>query len=261
MRDFIFEVKDVSFAYDPGHLVFHDVTFSVRNGEVLTILGPNGAGKSTLLNCISTLQRPRSGSVYMDGKDCFACSRKELARKISFVPQMQGRTYDFAVREYVAMGRSPHLSLWQSPSERDYALVDQVLEEMDITFLADKAYTRISGGESQQATIARAIVQQSDVIILDEPTNHLDYGNQLKILKILKELASRGYGIIWTTHMPDHALMIGGRSAVLHHDGTLELGNADEIITPERMSALYGAELCRAYVESAGREACVPKKI
>lgn len=118
-----------------------------------------------------------------------------------------------------------------------------------------------AGGESHQATIARAIVQQSDVIILDEPTNHLDYGNQLKILKILKELASRGYGIIWTTHMPDHALMIGGRSAVLHHDGTLELGNADEIITPERMSALYGAELCRAYVESAGREACVPKKI
>ena len=98
------------------------------------------------------------------------------------------------------MGRAPHLGMLEKPSENDYAIVDEVIRELGIEKLADKAYTQISGGERQQALIGRAIAQQPEIIMFDEPTNHLDYGNQLRMVHKIKNLSKKDYTVIMTTH-------------------------------------------------------------
>lgn len=166
MKENLLEVRDAEFSYDGQQMIFEDVNLELKKGEILTILGPNGAGKSTLLSCISGFQKLRKGNVLLRKKDLSELKGKKLAQMIGFVPQTQVRTFDFPVREYIAMGRAPYLGYGQSPSEADYRL--------------------------------------------DEPVNHLDYGNQIRILKLLKKLSGEGYGIILTSYMPDHALLLNG---------------------------------------------------
>ena len=153
-------VENASFQYDADRLLFHNLSFQLYPGEILTILGPNGAGKSTLLDCISGIRKLLSGNIKIDDTDLSRYSRKTLAKKISYVPQNHTQTYEFTVREYVAMGRAPYISVWNSPSEKDYQLVDNALAQLGITRLADKIYTQLSGGECQQVMIARSLVSK-----------------------------------------------------------------------------------------------------
>ena len=257
----LLSVKSLSFSFDPSRVILHDVSISLQRGEILTVIGPNGAGKSTLLNCICRVYGSFVGSVLLEGKDVRKMSSRAFARRVAYVSQNQNRVYDFTVREYVAMGRAPYIGITQSPSEKDYALVDEMIERMGLVDLAAKYYTQISGGECQRAMIARAMVQEADLIILDEPTNHLDYGNQIKVLKQIRELADNGYSVLWTTHMPDHALMLGGSVAVIDRCGNMVTGSADMLLTQERLTELYGTPICRTYVDSAGRDACLPYKL
>ncbi|MDO5423314.1 MAG: ABC transporter ATP-binding protein [Eubacteriales bacterium] len=258
MEQAILKVRNAGFSYAKGAKIFENVAFDLKRGEILTILGPNGAGKSTLLSCVSGFRGLHTGSVELDGKNLGKISRRQLAKWIGFVPQNQVRTYDFSVREYIAMGRAPYLGFGKSPSEADYAMVNEVMEQMNLSYLAEKPYTKISGGEGQQVLIARVLVQKPQIIMLDEPVNHLDYGNQIKILKLLKRLAEENYGIILTTHMPDHAILLGGTIAILDREGHLEIGDAKELLSEESLYKLYGEKICRTYVEKVGREACIP---
>lgn len=123
--------------------------------------------------------------------------------------------------------------------------------------MAEKAYTEISGGERQQVTIARALAQEPKVILLDEPTAHLDYGNQIRTVRLIRELADEGYGVIMTTHNPDHVLMLGGKVGVLDREGRMEFGDAGVILTEEKLSRLYQVRLRLVQVEGLDREACV----
>lgn len=254
-------VNQAAFQYESSRLLFQDLSFQLYPGEVLTILGPNGAGKSTLLDCIGGLRRLLAGDIQIDGRELAQYSRRELAKKISYVPQNQAKTYEFPVHEYVAMGRAPYISVWSNPSAEDYHLVDEALNRLGISHLADKIFTQLSGGECQQVMIARSLVQQAQIIILDEPTNHLDYGNQLKVLRQIKQLAQDGYALIWTTHMPDHALMLNGRVAILERSGAWATGYASDLITEDRLSRLYGTKICQTYVAKAERRACLPYRL
>lgn len=253
----ILEVQDLEFSYHHGRTIFEDVNFSLDHGEILTILGPNGAGKSTLLNCMTNLLTPSSGKVLLEGKDIRQIPLKEVARVIGYVPQTHTPAYGYTVRDFVVMGRAPYLGMFQKPSEADYALVDQVLDTMNISKLADRPYTEISGGERQQASIARVIVQQPKIIMFDEPTNHLDYGNQLRTVRMVKELADKGYAVVMTTHMPDHAILLGGKAAVLDRDGCLTVGTSADILQEPLLRKIYESDLHILYLEELGRKVCV----
>lgn len=253
----ILEVQDLEFSYHHGRTIFKDVNFSLDHGEILTILGPNGAGKSTLLNCMTNLLTPSSGKVLLEGKDIRQIPLKEVARVIGYVPQTHTPAYGYTVRDFVVMGRAPYLGMFQKPSEADYALVDQVLDTMNISKLADRPYTEISGGERQQASIARVIVQQPKIIMFDEPTNHLDYGNQLRTIRMVKELADKGYAVVMTTHMPDHAILLGGKAAVLDRDGCLTVGASADILQEPLLRKIYESDLHILYLEELGRKVCV----
>ena len=170
-----------------------------KKGEILTILGANGAGKSTLLNCLANILEPYSGKILVNGASIHDMSLKKAAQLIGYVPQNHAPVYDYSVRDFIVMGRAPHLGMLEKPSENDYAIVDEVIRELGIEKLADKAYTQISGGERQQALIGRAIAQQPEIIMFDEPTNHLDYGNQLRMVHKIKNLSKKDYTVIMTT--------------------------------------------------------------
>lgn len=257
----ILQVKELKFSYKRGKEIFSDVNFSINKGEILSILGPNGAGKSTLLKCLANLLKPTSGQIVLDGRLLGSLKPHEIAQKIGYVPQIHTPTYAYTVREFVVMGRAPYLGLFSKPVISDYDLVDEALEMLNISHLADKAYTEISGGERQQATIARVLVQQPEIIMLDEPTAHLDYGNQLRMLKLIWELSNKGYSIIMTTHQPDHVIMLGNYVGILGDDGVMKVGKSEKMIQEKLLTELYSMNIKLVYVDDVNRKICVPSSI
>ena len=253
----ILEVEDLSYRYRNGNrTIFHDVSFSLDKGEVLAILGANGAGKSTLLNCIANLFRPTSGQIRLNGEPMAHMSMRDVAKIIGYVPQIHTPAYAYTVREFVVMGRTPYIGSFSSPSAEDYRIADESLERMGISHLRDKVYTEISGGERQQVTIARVITQQPQIILLDEPTAHLDYGNQYRVVQMVKALADEGYSLLMTTHYPDHAIILNGKVAVLNREGVLGIGLSADTVNEDTLSRLYGLHVKTVYNEDARRNIC-----
>lgn len=253
----IIEAKNLEFSYNGRPPLFRNVNFSVERGQILTILGPNGAGKTTMLNCLANSLKPTGGEVLLHGKNICSLSLKTVAQSLGYVPQKHTAAYAYSVRDFVVMGRAPYLGMFQKPSDKDYDLADDMLRQSGLYHLADRPYTEISGGELQQATIVRAIIQQPEIIIFDEPTAHLDYGNQLRVIQMMRHLAEQGYAIIVTTHMPDHAILLDGQVGILGHDGQLTVGDSDEILQEELLRKLYRSDLHIIYLEKVHRRVCV----
>lgn len=253
----ILEVNNLSFSYHINRKIFHDVNFSVDNGEVLSILGTNGSGKTTLLNCIANLFKPGQGEILLNGQPMAKMDIRKVARITGYVPQIHTPAYAYTVREFTVMGRTPYIGAFTTPSAKDYRIADEALERMGITHLRDKAYTEISGGERQQVTIARVIAQQPQLILLDEPTAHLDYGNQYRVVQMIRQLAGEGYALIMTTHHPEHAIILNGKVAILNREGVLGIGQAAETLSAETLSTLYGLSIKTVYDDDAKRNICV----
>ncbi len=254
-------VDKLSFSYDRALPdVFQNVSFSVSPGEIFIILGANGAGKSTLLNCITGAESGYRGEIYLNGKNIKTISAREKAILMGYVPQLSSPAFNYTVRDYVVMGRAPYIGLMGVPGEEEYAAADRAIEKMSIEKLRNKQITKISGGERQQVQIARVLAQESGLIILDEPANHLDFGNQLKILRIIKEMASEGLAVILTTHMPDHAFLLGGKIGILRADGSMISGATGDILTEEVLRGLYDADLRLVHLDEVGRDVCVVGK-
>jgi iron complex transport system ATP-binding protein len=255
------EADGVSFSYTNGHPLLEGVSFSLFAGDILTLLGPNGSGKSTLLDCLCGILSVRAGRVSVNGADGSSLSAAELARRVGYVPQTDMPAFDFPVRDYVVMGRAPHLGLFETPGRREYEIADETLGSLGISHLADKLYSRISGGERQQVRIARVLAQAPGVILMDEPTNHLDYGNQIKILKLVAGLSERGITVVLTTHMPEHPILLDGMVGILDGRGGFSMGSVAEAISERALRDIYRVDLRLVYIEELGRLACVTGKL
>ena len=254
------EVEGVDFAY-PGHednQILFDVSFVVHPGELITLLGPNGAGKSTLLNCIMNLLTPQKGTIRLDGQLNTRMPRREIAQMVAYVQQTVDVTFAFTVRDYAVMGRTPYLKMYAAPGEEDYALVDDALDRLGVLRLKDRVYSELSGGQRQLVDVARAIVQKPRLILFDEPTSALDYGNQIKVLKMVKELSREdGFAAIMTTHNPDHPILLNSSVCLLGRDGRLRKGTVDEIMREDVLEDVYQAHLIIRDVPDAGRRVCM----
>jgi iron complex transport system ATP-binding protein len=158
----------------------------------------------------------------------------------------------------VLMARTAHLGLFGAPSHRDAAIAEDAMEALGVSHLARARYTEISGGERQLVLIARAVAQQSEFLVMDEPTANLDFGNQVRVLRKVKELAGRKLGLLMTTHFPDHAFLCASQVAVLKAGKLLAIGRPEDVLTKQRLQSAYGVPLRIAEVD-AGMRVCVPE--
>src|SRR5215475_7511362 len=254
------EVRDLAFGYT-GKSVGSDVNFSLDGGEVLCLLGPNGGGKTTLFKTVLRLLTPQQGHVLIDDESIADWPRLRLARVFGYVPQAQLGVFPFTVSEVVLMGRTAHIGPFTTPSRRDRAVADDMLALLGIAHLAARPYTEISGGERQLTLIARALAQQPAILVMDEPTASLDFGNQVRVLAEVEQLAQRGIGVMLSTHDPDHAFLCAQRVALLHHGRLARLGPPEDVITRESLREVYGVDVTVIEAtRSDGRSArvCVP---
>ena len=232
-------IRSAGFSYG-NKVVWRDINLRVKQGETICLLGPNGCGKTTLLNCIHGDLTPQSGEIQIDGRDVQKMTIIERARNMGYVFQEHSAQFPYSSLEVVRMGRSPHLGIFQVPSEQDTELAGDIMEEMGIGHLADKRYTMLSGGERQLVLIARTLCQEPEMILFDEPTSHLDFKNQTLILRTISRLAGRGLTIIMTSHFPNHAWLLSSRVAMMGQNGIIAEGPAERVMTEENLSETYG---------------------
>ena len=252
-------VENLSYHYDDGRNIFKNVTLQVSQGDILVILGSNGVGKSTLLNCVANHLTPQQGKVTIEGKNVRDMSAVELAQKAAYVAQFHNPIFAYSVRDVVLLGRSAYMNALKGPSHEDVEISNHTMEQMGIIHLAEKPYTNISGGERQLVMFAQAIVQSPSYLILDEPTSHLDFGNQIKCLEIIENMAQNGFGVLMTSHFPDHSLMFDHNVAILHNGRTIDCGSAANIITKGNMEKMYGIKV-EINNQAFHRNVCIPMR-
>jgi len=256
----ILEVRGAKFAYSGGQQVFSDVSFSLAHREVLCILGPNGIGKSTLIRCLANLYSLCSGSIRLFGEEMAWLPQVEIAKKVGYVPQAHEIVFPFTVRDFVLMGRAPHLAAFSSPGKEDCEIAKEKIRLVGIEKIAEKPVNEISGGEYQLAMIARALAQEPAILLLDEPTSHLDFGNQIRVLEIIDRLADRGISVVMSSHFPDHAFLASNSVAIMKHGTFMAYGRAEEVVTEENLRKTYGVDVSIAYNHHVARHICVPHR-
>lgn len=185
------DVAHLSFSYGSREIL-HDLSFSIPDGCLVNVLGPNGVGKSTLFRCILGLSPHYSGTILVNGKNLRALSVRERAREISYIPQSHAPVYDYEVVDVVLMATGNDLKMLATPGEAQLQRAHEALARIGIEHLAHRTYTQISGGEQQLVLIARALAQNARTIIMDEPTSALDYGNTMRVLSCVRQLAREG---------------------------------------------------------------------
>ncbi len=241
-----FDVRGLEFRYREKP-VLDGASLEIREGEVFGILGPNGCGKTTLLKNLNRNLKPDAGAVVVDGEDIADLSKKDIARKVAAVPQVNEIRFSFTVRDIVAMGRMPFQKQFEGDSASDLEIVDRALKDVGIYDMRDKRINEMSGGERQKVIIARALAQTPRYLLMDEPTNHLDVNTQFEVLDLVYRLSrEKGLTVIIVSHDLPMASRYCDRIALINNHKVMCCGTPEEVLTPENMEKVFrvDAELC-----------------
>lgn len=248
--------EKISFSYG-GHNVLKEVSFSAREGDFLAVLGPNGVGKSTLFRCILGIISSYKGSIKIDGTDIRSLSKREMARRIAYIPQIHRPTFGYTVLDTVLMGTVRQVGTFSQPKKHQLEIAWDAMGQLGIEALADRNFAHLSGGEQQLVLVARAIAQQADILVMDEPTSSLDYGNQLRVLQKVKGLSERGYTVLLSTHNPQHVLTFAGGLLALADGCVAAFGKPEDTMTAELMRKLYNINV--DFMEAPCGKVIVPR--
>ncbi|WP_181692960.1 ATP-binding cassette domain-containing protein [Natronomonas sp. LN261] len=220
--------------------VLEDVSLRIPEGTFVALVGPNGAGKTTLLRTCNGLVSPATGAVRVDGRHVMSASPREIGRLVATVPQETAAVFDFDVSAFVAMGRTPHRSRFETADDADRTAVESALERTDTARFADRSVTELSGGERQRVVFARALAQETPVLLLDEPTASLDINHQRRTLALARELVAAGKTVVAAIHDLDLAARFCDRIALLSGGTVLADGPPDAVLTADRIESAFG---------------------
>lgn len=243
------EVKSLSFQYNSkSPMLFNDLSFSVKGGEVLVVLGKNGVGKTTLLKCITSELRGYVGEVLIDGKDIKNYSIADLSKMVAIVASNNPCYQNLKVADYLVTGYANTLTSLQMPSKKQYEEAFQIISDLGQEKLFDRNIFELSSGEMQIVKLGRAIIQKPKVILFDEPTSNLDVKNQLMVLEQISYLSRNGFTVITTTHNPGQAIELNGK-VLLFLNRTQLFGDVKDVITKETLTEIYGLETTLAEID------------
>ena len=239
----VLTLRNATFGYG-GPAILRDISFSVEPGEIVAVVGPNGVGKSTLIKAVSGVLQLSSGSIEIRRSALERMSPAERARLVSVVPQAASLPRGYAVRDVVLMGRTPYLGWLERESTQDFKIVDRAMRQTEIEELADRLVGELSGGEQQRVLIARALAQDSPVMLLDEPTAHLDLRHQDRLLGLIRRLArDRDLGVLAALHDLNLVARLADRVLLLSGGTIKKRGRPAEVLTPEELEAVYGIQI------------------
>lgn len=241
-------IRDLSFSYG-SNKVLKGVSMSIRENQLMCIFGANGSGKSTLLDCITAINDVDKGAITILGRPIDEYKPRELARHIAYVPQKSGIGFPYTVMEVMLMSRASRIAIHSVPRVRDAEICENALKDIGVLHLRDKMFTELSGGEAQLVLIARALAQETRIIVMDEPTAHLDYSYKYIVLdQIVRLVRDRGLTILMASHMPNHSYYLENQGldvmvSVIRDGGIFIMDKPSKALTKETMLELYGVDV------------------
>ena len=244
----LIKLSNIEFSYrdvkSDSDFSLSDINLEINDGDFLSILGPNGSGKSTLIKLITGYLEPQNGEITVDGRKLTDYKRKDIAKKIAYVPQIPTSIYPFSVYEIVAMGRFPYLDMTGFEKSEDIEVIDKTIELMELSHLVNKGINEISGGEAQRAFIGRALVQQPKILLLDEPNAHLDIKHQISIFNLLKKLNDKdGMTIVTVMHDLNLTSLFSSRIVMLKNGKIFLDGDVNDGLVSENIKSVFEVDV------------------
>ena len=253
------EVTDLVVSYHraPRNAV-DGVSFAAPRGQLTALAGPNGSGKSSIVRALLRRADVIRGAVRIDGRDVNTLSYAELARDVAVVPQREEAAFPTRVREYVALGRYPHLGLWRAPATEDDRAIATALTQAGIDDLAERDTDALSGGEWQRVRIARALAQQTPAIVLDEPTTFLDVAHEMAIFELLYSLARSGLAVLLVSHQLNLVARFADTIVLLDEGKVATSGAPADVMQADRLELIYRWPVVITRDPAIGAPALVP---
>lgn len=229
------QVQDLSFAYNHFRAL-QEISFEACPGDMLAIIGQNGSGKSTLLKCICRILKTTEGCIRIGNTILKSISPSKLSRIVAYIPQSEAAISGISVFDTVLLGRKPYIN--SHPTNDDMELVSRLLERLELEQIAMRPLNTLSGGQQQRVFIARALAQQPSILLLDEPIANLDINHQMKVMKLLRQLAHEGMTVIITIHDINMAARFCNKALMLKQ-GQVFASGLQSVYTPENIEKLY----------------------
>ena len=234
------DVQHLDYSYGTK-AILRDLTFDIAEGAFTAILGANGCGKTTLLRCISGLLTPNRGTVSIDGTAVSQYTARQRAQKVALVQHHPQTDIEFSAFETVLMGRNPYQHHLQNESQEDWDIVENAMKQTNTWHLRFSLPSQMSGGELQRVMIARALAQQTPVLLLDEPTSNLDIAHQFEIMELLSAINRNEHKtILIVVHDLNLALRYCPQALLLHDQSLLYQGPTPDTLTPDRIRVAFG---------------------
>ncbi len=257
----LLELRSVRFGYANRPVFLGPVSLTIERGQCWAIVGPNGAGKSTLIRLVAGLLTPREGELKFQGRSMSSLSLRDRARRIGFLPQRAPESVDFTVRDMVLMGRYPHRSLGLFESADDHRIADEAMRRTGVIEFADRSVATLSGGEAQRAHLAAVLAQEPQLLLLDEPTASLDIKHQIAVFEILRSVIKpEGPALVVVTHDVNLAAMFCSHVLLLHEGKPVAAGTPHEVLTADRLRAVYEVELTALPLSESPHQWLVPRR-
>jgi iron complex transport system ATP-binding protein len=235
----IYNIKNLSCGYGKEEII-KNVSLNIQQGEFIGIIGPNGSGKTTLFRAICGIIKPSKGNVLYKNKNLLNITSREIAREVSVIPQLLETPFSFSVEEFIMMGRFPHSGRFFTQKQKDWAVLENVINMTDISALRNRKISELSGGERQRVIVAQGFMQEPILMLLDEPTAHLDITHQIQIMDLLKRFNKKNnLTIIIVLHDLNLAGSYCDRLILLNHGEIFKEGTPQEVLTYQNIEHVY----------------------